>query len=530
MVVPVRGERNWKGRSGVAARRATVMISLLIGALLLGSLPGTVAEPMTHAEAIGEIYTASETGNWTITFRANQQVPERGMVRVVFPAAFTASEAFTSCERHEGNTTVIMETFVVNDREVVCRLGASESIPAATIFSVNLTEITNPEEPGETGNFLIQTRDASGNGLDHDATTTVVIEPRSPWLGSLAVRAAAQTTGTQEEWTATFRPEQNMSAVAAVRVLFVEGFQPLDDPAEACVQDSSGSVVRLERTVNGTLITCSLSPSSAPAANQTASFRLGLVRNPTVADGQVIVQVDVIDEDGQTLEAAAVPVSITPHAFTVGPDHHSSVRIVGAVTEHHFNMTTFNRWSADGSLAIRFPAGFTLMEPGPQGLRVTTPTNATVAFGPPEVHGTSMFMQRQAPVNATGNNNTTTPGGAVITLTIHGIQNPQSPMGPAFIVVETMDGLNRVHDRGAAQTPAIVDETGLEGGGVQPDPPSADLSNQTSPDGQDGTNPNPAGPFEDSERADVGGSASGLGAWAALAGLAAAFAARTRRP
>jgi hypothetical protein len=529
----------------VTPRRTLITVIALVASLaLVGLTPSTGAEEMAQASAEPEDPTAGATGAWTITFRAEQRVPEEGMIRVIFPPGFATSNS-TACQRSEGNTTIIMETFVVNGREVVCRLGQTETIEPHETFTVNITLMTNPEDDGETGNFLIQTRDAEGNGLDHHATATAIIEPRKTWLSALQVRAPAQTTGTQEEWTLSIRPEAGMESIAALRVNVPDGFTPIDDPEETCTQDSNGTVVKLERDVNQTLVSCLLDPAALPAANATAAFRLGSFLNPVLADLQYLVDVDLIGDDGQVQEAAAMPVAVHPHPFTTGPDHHSPDRVVGAVTEHRFNLTTFNPWEPDGLLVVHFPSDYVLLEAGPEGLHVTTPANASVAFGLPEAHGNSLFIPRAQSGNATSNdtsnntttpgnsttpNNTTTPGGAIVTFTVHGIQNPDVPGVPSAIILETRDAESRIHDRGDVDPPAIVELGDVPPSGQQDDPPSFDPSagNQTQDNGN-GTNPNPAGPFDNNATGDRGGAANGLGFLLALAAVSTAMLAVRRR-
>jgi MYXO-CTERM domain-containing protein len=130
------------------------------------------ASLLTAVSFAAPTQAADTVETWTVQFTTVNAVGASGDIRIVFPAGFqTSSGAATVCDVTAPGTVTAETTTVASATEVVCNLGAGDSIAAASAVTLTLTNIRNPATAQDpTGAFTLQTR----NNADavHDAHTT----------------------------------------------------------------------------------------------------------------------------------------------------------------------------------------------------------------------------------------------------------------------------------------------------------------------------------------------------------------------
>merc|ERR1712072_97149 len=114
------------------------------------------------------------SGNATVAFTMESSLPKDGKVVVTFPAGFdlaTAAPAASSAADINGTFVTTVDGQVVT----ITRQDDGTDTAAGAITDLTLSNIKNPGEVGDTGTFIITTKDASDNTIDTVNTVPKVI-------------------------------------------------------------------------------------------------------------------------------------------------------------------------------------------------------------------------------------------------------------------------------------------------------------------------------------------------------------------
>jgi hypothetical protein len=179
-----------------------------------GNLPNAT---LTAANA-----QVSAKTTWTISFNATNAVPGSGDIRVVLPAGFAANATTSECDVTAPASVTSETANVVSATELVCTLGAGDSVAALAGVSLTLSNLTNPSSAGATGSFTLQTRTAVGAVIDQNTTVTATISsPPSVGGGGGGPARSGRAGDTQQVDAYSISPPEG--ARARYRVGYVSG-------------------------------------------------------------------------------------------------------------------------------------------------------------------------------------------------------------------------------------------------------------------------------------------------------------------
>ena len=158
--------------------------------------PGVLTATNVEPESLG----AGVAGNVDISFTTTNPLSGDGKIVVTFPSGFTPSSG--------GATEIGAETVSVSGQNVTITRSNGSQVGTGTAVTLELTNVGNPTDTGDTGTYSIKTTNASDATIDEDTAVTgdtIVGDGTAPTV--TVEQAAGQSDPTNDSpinFTATF--------------------------------------------------------------------------------------------------------------------------------------------------------------------------------------------------------------------------------------------------------------------------------------------------------------------------------------
>ncbi|MBI2077250.1 MAG: hypothetical protein HYT80_02600 [Euryarchaeota archaeon] len=374
------------------------------------------ANTLASVSASGATQKTGATETWTIAFTTVNPVATGGDVRIVWPTGFVVASGTTTCAL--GATS--LSPTVVSATELVCALG-SNTLAAATAYTLTLAGVKNPTTAQTTGAFTIQTRSSAAATHDQHTSNTEAITASA--LTGVAASAPLQTANTAETWTFLFTTLNAVAGGGDVRIVFPTGFQTSSGAATVC--DVVGVSGETTTVASATEVVCTFGGTGL-SAGASATLTLTNVRNPTAAGttGAFTIQTRsstaaVHDEHATNVEG------ITGAALsTVG--FSAPLQTAGATETWTVVFTAGETIAANGDVRIVFPSGF-----------ATSSGSTTVCdVAGKSADTTTVVSATEVVCNLVAN---TVASGEAVTLTLTNVKNPTTAQTTGAFVLHLRD-------------------------------------------------------------------------------------------
>lgn len=160
---------------------------------------------------------------WSFQFTTQSDVSGEGEVRVVFPPGFQLMDDPPATCRFLGPGTLQYASSFAIGREVLCILGATDTLPAGSDVRIEITGVRNPTTAQTTGPFLIQTRDRNDTVIDESGTLTELISAH-PLSGVPDHRNPDRVVGAVTTHSFTFTLFNGWAQNGFLELTFPEGY------------------------------------------------------------------------------------------------------------------------------------------------------------------------------------------------------------------------------------------------------------------------------------------------------------------
>lgn len=394
---------------------------------------------LTGVTISAPLQTTGIVETWTFSFTVSNAVSGNGDLRLVFPAGFqTSSGGATVCDVTAPLTVTSETTTVVSATEVLCNLGAADTILAGTTVTLTLTNVKNPQTVQTTGAFGLQTRNSADAVHDQDTSNTESIVAST--LSSVSASAPLQTAGAVETWTIIFTTTNAAPASGDVRVVFPSGFQTSASGTTTC--DIIGKTTETTSVIGGTEVVCNLNSASLGAL-EAVTMTLSNVKNPTVSQVTGAFTIQTRDAADAVIDSHSANVETIAPNLLLGVSVSSPYQAVRAVETWTISFVTANPVGAGGDVIILFPSGFQLSYGGSTLCDISATAGETTAI----LGSTIVVCELGA---------NTLSAGQAVTLTLTNILNPYPPQTTGAFAIQTRNAADAIHDQHLTNVETLV--------------------------------------------------------------------------
>jgi hypothetical protein len=386
---------------GLARWRKLAVVLALVGGVALIPLYDAEAGTLTAASVTPGSTVAAVVTSYDVQFTtATMLGVNDGFVVVKFPGTFGDVGTVTLGAFSATSSTATVSQVILDDgvKEVRLRL-ATDGVPLGSTVTFTLNSVLNPPTPGAAGDYVLETRDGGGSGVD-DATVAGHTFTANP--------APAVTTPIADQMV------HAVDGPAVVEVdlnnVFTDGDGDGDGDGDALTfsivpgHDTGIVTVGLSGAGNETL-------TFTPLAKGTTTVKIEASDLPAEGEGtaQDAFQVEV-------LTGLLTGVSVTPMSLDAG-----------ATTDYVIEFTTPTEIPTDGNLGgLDFPNTFDVSGAMLTGYSQSL-GSATVTL--PLVNAGQIVILYVAVGSV--------PANATVTFTLTGLVNPGAPGNPGDYVFTT---------------------------------------------------------------------------------------------
>lgn len=409
-------------------RVATVLLGSMLAATgFLSGFNVAQAAALTSTNVEPNSLYANATVNVTVTFTTTTSIPTDGKIKVTFPGGYNINSTSSAmCSTMDGGFI-----FNVSGQTVTLTRQSNGTIQTAAAESCSITGVVNPNSPGATGTYTIQTTNSSDVQLDVDAAVTSDTILANT-LTSTNVQPASLVVNATSTATVTFTTASAIPANGKIKVSFPNSFNVSGVNSGSCSSMNgtfsfsvAGAQVTITRQNDGT---------SETAAAETCT--IGGVTNPgfSGSTGTYTIQTTDASNAQIDIDAGVSADTITPGALTSTNVEPASLT-TGVSSTVTVSFTTTNSIANNGSIKVTFPGGFNV-----NGVNGVTCSTMDGSFG-------FNFNGQTVNINRNGGS-TQTP--AAETCTMNGIVNPSSPGAGGTYTISTTAPGQQIVDTDAA--------------------------------------------------------------------------------